>query len=36
METGVFKRLMGKLQGLVSERPRQTIWDLKYFASRSG
>ncbi len=34
METGVFKVLMGKLQSLVSEQPQQTIWDLKYFASR--
>ncbi|HET6452474.1 MAG TPA: hypothetical protein VFI08_14240 [Spirochaetia bacterium] len=34
METGVFKNLMGKLQGLVSEQPQQTIWDLRYFASK--
>lgn len=34
METGVFKKLMGKLQGLVADQPQQTIWDLKYFASR--
>ena len=34
METGVFKRLMGKLQALVSEQPQQTIWDLRYFASK--
>jgi quinol monooxygenase YgiN len=36
METGVFKRLMEKLLGLVSEQPQQTIWELEYFASRSG
>ena len=36
METGVFKRLMGKLQTLVSEQPQQTIWDLRYFASSGG
>jgi len=36
METGVFKQLMRKLQGLTAEPPQQTLWDLKYFASRSG
>jgi len=35
MEMGVFKRLMGRLQAMVAEQPQQTIWDLKYFASRS-
>ncbi len=34
METGVFKHLMARLQSLVSEQPQQTIWDLKYYASR--
>jgi len=34
METGVFKQLMGKLEGMVVEQPQQTIWELKYFASR--
>ncbi len=33
MQTGVFKRLMGRLQQLVSEQPEQTIWDLTYDAS---
>jgi hypothetical protein len=32
METGVFKKLMGRLATLVTEQPQQTIWDLKYFA----
>jgi quinol monooxygenase YgiN len=35
METGVFKRLMERLQTMVAEQPQQTIWDLKYFASSS-
>ncbi len=34
METGAFKRLMARLQGLVLEQPQQTIWDLKYFEER--
>jgi hypothetical protein len=34
METGVFKRLMEKLQSMVTETPQQSIWDLKYFESR--
>lgn len=33
METGVFKQLMGKLQGMVAAQPQQTIWELKYFVS---
>jgi hypothetical protein len=32
METGVFKKLMGRLATMVTEQPQQTIWDLKYFA----
>jgi len=36
METGVFKTLMGRLQAMVAEQPQQAIWDLKYFASKSG
>jgi quinol monooxygenase YgiN len=35
METGVFKKLMARLQPMVAEQPQQTIWELKYFASRS-
>jgi len=35
METGVFKKLMGRLQALVAEQPLQTVWELKYFESRS-
>ena len=34
METGVFKQLMARLQGMIVEQPQQTIWDLKYFVSR--
>jgi len=34
METGVFKTLMGRLEAMVAEQPQQTIWDLKYFASK--
>ena len=34
METGVFKEMVGKLQGMTAEQPQQTIWDLKYYASR--
>jgi hypothetical protein len=33
METG-FKSLMGRLQPMTSGRPQQTIWELKYFASK--
>jgi hypothetical protein len=35
MDTGVFKRLMARLQTMVAEQPQQTIWELKYYASRS-
>jgi len=34
METGVFRQLMEKLQGMNAQQPQQTIWDLKYFVSR--
>ncbi len=34
METGVFKLLMRKLHGLIAEQPQQTIWDLRFYASR--
>jgi hypothetical protein len=34
METGVFKKLMARLQTLVAEQPQQAVWDLKYFESR--
>jgi quinol monooxygenase YgiN len=34
METGVFKRLMAQVQGMVVEQPHQTVWDLKYFAEK--
>jgi quinol monooxygenase YgiN len=34
METGVFKRLMAKLQGAIAEQPQQSIWELKYFEER--
>jgi len=34
METGVFKRLMAKLQGSISEQPEQSIWELKYFEEK--
>jgi quinol monooxygenase YgiN len=34
METGVFKRLMEKLQTMAAEPPQQSIWDLKYFESK--
>ena len=34
METGVFKEMMGRLQGMTAEQPQQAIWDLRYFASR--
>jgi len=34
METGVFKQLMGQLQGMLAEQPQQTIWDLKYFTTK--
>ncbi len=34
MRTGVFKRLLGRLQGLVVDPPQQTIWELKYFRQR--
>jgi hypothetical protein len=32
METGVFKRLMASLEGMISRLPEQNIWDLKYSA----
>jgi hypothetical protein len=32
METGVFKRLMAKLQGMTTSTPEQSVWDLKYSA----
>jgi quinol monooxygenase YgiN len=35
METGVFKKLMDRLQSMVEEQPEQSIWDLKFFASRA-
>jgi len=34
METGVFKRLMSQLEGLMVKQPEQAIWDLKYFAQK--
>lgn len=34
METGVFKRLLARLTDMVSSRPEQTIWELKYFAEK--
>jgi len=34
METGAFKTLMGRLQAMVAGQPEQTIWDLKYYASK--
>ena len=34
METGAFKKLMERLQTMIEGQPRQSIWDLKYFASR--
>ena len=34
METGVFKRLLARLSGMVASSPEQTIWDLKYFAEK--
>jgi len=34
METGVFKRLLERLTDMVSSRPEQTIWDLRYFAEK--
>jgi quinol monooxygenase YgiN len=34
METGVFKKLMDRLQSMVEEQPQQSIWELKFFASR--
>jgi len=34
METGVFKRLMARLETMVVSRPEQTIWDLKLFAEK--
>jgi len=34
METGVFKRLMAKLQGAIAEQPQQSIWELKYFEEK--
>ena len=33
METGVFKKLMERLQNMVAEQPHQSIWDLKFYAS---
>ena len=32
METGVFRDMMGRLQGMTAEQPQQAIWDLRYFA----
>ena len=34
METGVFKKLMEKLEGMVTERPVPKVWDLKFFAEK--
>jgi len=34
METGVFTRLMARLQGALKEQPQQSIWDLKYFEEK--
>jgi quinol monooxygenase YgiN len=34
METGVFTRLMAKLQAATAEQPQQSIWELKYFEER--
>ena len=34
METGVFKRLLGRLSDMVAASPEQKIWDLKYFAGK--
>jgi quinol monooxygenase YgiN len=34
METGVFKKLMAKVQPMMAEQPQQTTWDLKYFAEK--
>ncbi len=31
METGVFRRLMEKLEDMVTTKPKPTVWDLKYF-----
>ncbi len=32
METGVFKRLMKRLEEMISQPPEQSIWDLRLFA----
>jgi quinol monooxygenase YgiN len=34
METGVFKRLIAKLQDATTEQPQQSIWELKYFEEK--
>jgi quinol monooxygenase YgiN len=34
METGVFKRLIAKLQGAMTEQPQQSIWELRYFEEK--
>jgi hypothetical protein len=34
METGVFKRLMSRLEGQMAKPPEQATWDLKYFAQK--
>ncbi len=34
MENGAFKRLVGKLEGLITDRPQQAVWDLKYYLER--
>ena len=34
MQTGVFRRLLGRLTGLTSQPPQQTIWDLRYYRER--
>jgi hypothetical protein len=34
METGVFKKLLEKLEGMTTARPTPKVWDLKYFEEK--
>jgi quinol monooxygenase YgiN len=36
METGVFKRLLGRLQDLMAEQPQQSVWELRFYAEGKG
>ena len=34
MQTGAFRRLLGRLTGMTTQAPQQTIWDLRYYRQK--